>query len=193
MPKSTVVLTCGADLTPEPVQWLWPDWLALSKFHLLARAPGQGKTTIAMGMAATVTIGGRWSDGSQCAAGNVLIWSGEDDYTDTLLPRLIAAYELRGEEKPMYPDFLVVRKDGDNHIVDILEPHSPALSDNYAKAKGLAQFAAKHSSDFGRIQLIRLVGKEIKRLDLIDEATRMMVLKVDSDAGLDLVFDIVNA
>jgi putative DNA primase/helicase len=91
LPKSTVVLTCGADLTPEPVQWLWPDWLALGKFHLLAGAPGQGKTSIAMGMAATVTIGGRWPDGSRCAAGNVLIWSGEDDYTDTLLPRLIAA------------------------------------------------------------------------------------------------------
>lgn len=89
--KSTVVLTCGTDLTPEPVQWLWPDWLALGKFHLLAGAPGQGKTTIAMGMAATVTIGGRWPDGSRCETGNVLIWSGEDDYTDTLLPRLIAA------------------------------------------------------------------------------------------------------
>lgn len=91
MSKSTVVLTCGADLTPEPVQWLWPGWLALGKFHLLAGAPGQGKTTIAMGMAATVTIGGRWPDGTRCAAGNVLIWSGEDDYTDTLLPRLLAA------------------------------------------------------------------------------------------------------
>lgn len=91
LPKSTVVLTCGTDLTPEPVQWLWPDWLALGKFHLLAGAPGQGKTTIAMGMAATVTIGGRWPDGSRCAAGHVLIWSGEDDYKDTLLPRLLAA------------------------------------------------------------------------------------------------------
>jgi putative DNA primase/helicase len=78
------------------VQWLWPDWLALGKFHLLAGAPGQGKTTIAMGMAATVTIGGRWPDGSRCEAGNVLIWSGEDDYTDTLLPRLIAAGVDRG-------------------------------------------------------------------------------------------------
>lgn len=89
--KSTVVLTCGADLTPEPVQWLWSGWLARGKLHLLAGAPGQGKTTIAMGMGATVTIGGRWPDGSNCEAGNVLIWSGEDDYTDTLLPRLIVA------------------------------------------------------------------------------------------------------
>lgn len=77
--------------------------------------------------------------------------------------------------------------------MDILEPHSPALSDNYAKAKGLAQFAAKHAMAFGRIEMIRMVGKDIRRLDLIDAATRKKVLKVDSDAGLDLVFDIVNA
>jgi len=89
--KNRIVLTCGSDLTPEPVQWLWTGWLALGKFHLLAGAPGQGKTTIAMGLAATVTIAGRWPDGTRCEAGNVLIWSGEDDYADTLLPRLIAA------------------------------------------------------------------------------------------------------
>jgi putative DNA primase/helicase len=86
-----VVLVNGADLTPEPIAWLWPEWLALGKMHLLAGAPGQGKTTIAIGFAATVTIGGRWPDGSRCDAGNVLIWSGEDDPADTLLPRLLAA------------------------------------------------------------------------------------------------------
>ena len=86
-----VVLLCGSDLKPEPVQWLWKDWLALGKLHLLAGAPGQGKTTIAIAFAATVTIGGRWPDGSRCPAGNVLIWSGEDDPADTLLPRIIAA------------------------------------------------------------------------------------------------------
>ncbi len=86
-----VVLTCGSDLTPVAVDWLWRNWLALGKFHLLAGAPGQGKTTIAMSLAATVTIGGRWPDGARCEAGNVLIWSGEDDPADTLLPRLLAA------------------------------------------------------------------------------------------------------
>jgi putative DNA primase/helicase len=85
-----VVLLNGADLTPQPVSWLWRDWLALGKLHILAGAPGQGKTTIALAMAATVTIGGRWPDGSRSERGNVLIWSGEDDPADTLLPRLIA-------------------------------------------------------------------------------------------------------
>jgi putative DNA primase/helicase len=86
-----VILTSGADLKPEPVRWLWNGWLALGKLHVLAGAPGQGKTTIAIAMAATVTVGGRWPDGSRCEAGNVLIWSGEDDPADTLLPRLLAA------------------------------------------------------------------------------------------------------
>lgn len=84
-----VMLTCGADLTPEPISWLWPGWLAQGKLHILAGAPGQGKTTIAQSFAATITTGGRWPDGQWCKPGNVLIWSGEDDPADTLLPRLL--------------------------------------------------------------------------------------------------------
>ena len=36
-------------------------------------------------------MGGAWPDGSRCEPGKVLIWSGEDDVKDTLLPRLMAA------------------------------------------------------------------------------------------------------
>ena len=105
---------------------------------------------------------------------------------------LTLPYEYGGHIKPMYPDFLIVRKDGNNHIVDILEPHAPAFDDSYAKAKGLAQFAHKHSMDFGRIELIRLDGNEIKRLDLMDANNRQKVLQVSDNAGLDLIFGIVN-
>ena len=86
-----VVIVSGADLTPQPVSWLWSGWLARGKLHILAGAPGQGKTTIAIKIAATVTRGGLFPDGTRCDRGNVLIWSGEDDPADTLLPRLIAA------------------------------------------------------------------------------------------------------
>ena len=86
-----VVIVSGADLKPQPVSWLWKNWLARGKLHILAGAPGQGKTTIAIKIAATVTRGGKFPDGSQCPIGNVLIWSGEDDPADTLMPRLMAA------------------------------------------------------------------------------------------------------
>jgi putative DNA primase/helicase len=86
-----VRLINGSELKPTPISWLWPGWLAKGKFHILAGAPGQGKTTIAMAMAATTTLGGSFPDGSRCDAGNVVVWSGEDDPADGLLPKLIAA------------------------------------------------------------------------------------------------------
>jgi putative DNA primase/helicase len=83
-----VRLIRGSDVRVEPVQWLWPGWLAAGKVHILGGAPGTGKTTIAMGLAAAQTTGGRWPDGTRSTAGNVVIWSGEDDPGDTLIPRL---------------------------------------------------------------------------------------------------------
>lgn len=74
----------------EPIRWLWDGYLARGKMHILAGAPGGGKTTIALAIAATITIGGRWPDGTRAEVGNVLIWSGEDDPADTLVPRLRA-------------------------------------------------------------------------------------------------------
>lgn len=85
-----VVLTRASAVKVMPVRWLWQDWLAQGKVHLLAGAPGQGKTTIALAFAATVSAGGRWPDGRRCVPGNVLVWSGEDDPADTLVPRLMA-------------------------------------------------------------------------------------------------------
>jgi len=85
-----VRLLRASGLKPEPINWLWRGYLARGKLHIAAGAPGGGKTTIALAVAASVTAGGRWPDGSRAKAGNVLIWSGEDDPADTLLPRLIA-------------------------------------------------------------------------------------------------------
>ena len=84
----TVDMLRGCDIKPEPVAWLWNGWLAAGKLHVLGGAPGTGKTTISMALAATVTTGGRWPDGTRSAVGNAVIWSGEDDPADTLIPRL---------------------------------------------------------------------------------------------------------
>lgn len=87
-----VELAHGPDIHIEPINWLWPGWLARGKLHLLAGAPGQGKTTIAIGLAATVTRARRWPDGTACTRpANVVIYSGEDDPADTIAPRLLAA------------------------------------------------------------------------------------------------------
>lgn len=86
-----VELLRGDLISPEAVDWLWRGWLAAGKLQILGGQAGTGKTTIATALAATVTIGGRWPDGSRAEAGSVVIWSGEDDPADTLVPRLRAA------------------------------------------------------------------------------------------------------
>ncbi len=86
-----VRLIPASSIKPEPITWLWDGWLARGKLHIFAGCAGTGKTTVAMAVAACVTTGGRWPDGTRATVGNVVIWSGEDDPKDTLVPRLIAA------------------------------------------------------------------------------------------------------
>jgi len=73
------------------ITWLWFGYLAKGKLHILCGRPGAGKTTLGLKLAATITTGESWPDGSESKLGNVVIWSSEDDPADTLLPRLIAA------------------------------------------------------------------------------------------------------
>lgn len=90
--KQPIVELVSAEATePAPIDRVWDGWLAKGKLQLLAGQPGAGKTTLALALAATTSIGGIWPDGSQATEGNVVIWSGEDDPKDTLVPRLIAA------------------------------------------------------------------------------------------------------
>src|SRR5262249_43617772 len=89
--SAPVVKLVRADtIRPKAVRWWWNGWLAFGKLHMLAGPPGTGKTNIAIAMAATITTGGHWPDGTRATNGDVVIWSGEDDADDTLVPRLIA-------------------------------------------------------------------------------------------------------
>jgi type III restriction enzyme len=84
-------------------------------------------------------------------------------------------YQMDGEDRPMYPDFLIVRSDDGNFVVDIVDPHTISLADAPAKAAGLAKFAAQHADKFGRIELIMVDGNASKRLDLANEIVRNKV------------------
>lgn len=86
----SLFLVSGEEIEPLSVSWIWPYWLAAGKLILLAGAPGTGKTTLALVFAAAVTNGGAWPDATRASKGVVVIWSCEDDVSDTLLPRLLA-------------------------------------------------------------------------------------------------------
>ena len=86
-----VRLIRGDAVTLEPVRWLWPGFLPAGMLTILGGAPGCGKTTIALSLAAIVTSAGTWPDGTHCAQpGDVVIWSGEDANAVTAA-RLVAA------------------------------------------------------------------------------------------------------
>jgi hypothetical protein len=77
----------------EKIEWLWPGWFARGKFHLLAGGKGVGKSTLAFDLFARMTTpGATWPDNTPIKApADVMIWSGEDGVSDTILPRFVAA------------------------------------------------------------------------------------------------------
>ena len=88
---SKVELLSAKDIVPEAIEWIWPDYLAKGKLHIIAGKPASGKTTLAIEFAAIISRGGEFPDGSIAQARNVLIWSSEDAVSDTLVPRLTLA------------------------------------------------------------------------------------------------------
>lgn len=107
---------------------------------------------------------------------------------------LCIPYEIDGEIKPTYPDFIVVREDERlGYVIDILEPHSADLKDNLGKAKGFAEYA-RQNPGVGRIQLIRMskdaAGRDrFKRLDMYRTAIRDKVSHAINTDELDHIFD----
>ena len=107
---------------------------------------------------------------------------------------LCIPYEIDGEIKPTYPDFIVVRQDERlGYVIDILEPHSADFKDNLGKAKGFAEYA-RQNPGVGRIQLIRMskdaAGRnQFKRLDMYRTTIRDKVSHAINTDELDHIFD----
>jgi putative DNA primase/helicase len=89
---AALITLCAADVTPQPVEWLWPGRIALGKLTLIAGEAGLGKSQLSIAMAAAVTTGGEWPclEG-RAPQGSVVILSAEDGAADTVVPRLMAA------------------------------------------------------------------------------------------------------
>jgi len=83
-----------------------------------------------------------------------------------------------GSRNAMYPDLIVFRRENGKIRVDVLDPHDDSRGDAAEKAAGMAAFARKHGSAFGRIEVIRVVDKRIERLCLHQESVRDKVIEV---------------
>ena len=94
-PKPAVMLRLMSrqyrDIEPQAVEWLWHNRIALGKLSLFVGQPGLGKTFVGCDMAARVSRGVAFPDGSLPPAGEAAILTAEDGAADTLRPRLDAA------------------------------------------------------------------------------------------------------
>lgn len=77
-----------SEIDVEKVEWIWHDRLPRGKFSLLAGHPGTGKSYLTCDIAARISRGGEFPDGTPCTRGRVLFINLEDGAGDTIKKRL---------------------------------------------------------------------------------------------------------
>ncbi len=88
----TLKVTAISDVTAKPVRPLMPGFLYRGKITVAAGVPGDGKSTIALDLAARISGGTFWPVGAGTfTAAPVLLLTAEDDPADTIRPRLDVA------------------------------------------------------------------------------------------------------
>jgi len=77
----------------QPIRWLWPGYLAEGKLTMLNGEPGHGKSLVTIDIAARITTGKDWPDGTpnELPPSDVLLLTQEEDADDTILPRFQTA------------------------------------------------------------------------------------------------------
>jgi AAA domain-containing protein/primase-like protein len=89
--SSTPIIVRGDTLQLTPIPWLWPGKIPKGRGTIVAGYPGTGKSLLSRALAAIITTGSPWPDGSGTApCGPVIMCSAEDDPNDTAGPQLIA-------------------------------------------------------------------------------------------------------
>jgi putative DNA primase/helicase len=80
------------EVKPEAIDWWWQHRFALGKLGILGGNPDRGKGLIICDIFSRLTRGGPWPcDEGKAEIGDVLLLQQEDDLSDTIVPRLLAA------------------------------------------------------------------------------------------------------
>lgn len=80
-----------ADVEAVEVKWLWKPYIPLGKITIIQGDPGEGKTTLALSIAAALTQGENLPNEVEIKAPvNVIYQTAEDGLADTIKPRLEA-------------------------------------------------------------------------------------------------------
>ncbi len=86
-----VKLICMKDVTLQEVEWLWKPYIPFGKLVAIQGDPGDGKTTLALRIAAACSTGEALPNGERHDPFPVLYQTCEDGLGDTVKPRLMEA------------------------------------------------------------------------------------------------------
>jgi hypothetical protein len=80
----------ASDIRKEHREWLWPGYLGRNKVVHFGGASTEGKSPVTLDIAARVSAGLSWPDGAANTLGpkGVILLAAEDDWSDTIVPRL---------------------------------------------------------------------------------------------------------
>jgi putative DNA primase/helicase len=82
----------ASEIEPLPIEWLWPRRISRGSLTIITGMPGLSKSLLTIDIAARITTGGRWPDGTGSAdQGGVILFGMEDDPERVVVPRLRAA------------------------------------------------------------------------------------------------------
>ena len=89
--KDPIGFECLSDIQTKSIDWIWRGVLARGKVTILTGVAGLGKSLLSLDIAAKITRGGQLPGGTKAPSGRVLLLCAEDDFGDTVKPRLEAA------------------------------------------------------------------------------------------------------
>jgi hypothetical protein len=80
----------ASEIPMEPVIWFWENRIAHRKVNVLFGPPETGKSNLGLYLVAKSTRGGEWPVDGHAPQGKWIVLSAEDDWSDTIVPRLVA-------------------------------------------------------------------------------------------------------
>ncbi len=133
-----------SDVEEETIEWLWDGRIPRGKITVLDGDPGLGKSAFTTDLAARVTVGREYPDGTECEPGGVVLLNAEDGLADTIKPRLVAAggdpskvlalAEIPDEREPEHdrvlsmPEDLYVLEEGIERVGAVLVIIDPLMA-----------------------------------------------------------------
>lgn len=174
------VVTSMDTVTPSKMEFLWKGRFPLGTLSMLVGPPGVGKSKLARYIAARVSVGGSWPDGSPCAQGHAILLGDEDGLGDVVAPELLGFSADRAYVKHL------AMSDGEDATAFSLQ-HDLKHLDKLIGDTGARFFALDPVSDFtdgtplGKEEHVRPLLKKLAKLAGHHKAAALGLLHLNKD------------